>query len=102
MPRNSPSNPSSWRALLNEAFGLGRWQVLGTFLHEDPGARRSMAKLYVVSVAQVAPLLVVQEWPDHGFTYYFETRRFQLPECLAELEGLKPPPRDIPDDNQPA
>lgn len=86
---SSPSNagPASWRALFNDVFGLDRWSVVLTYTFTTAAlAREALPRLYVVSVPKRACKVIVQEWPDGGYSYFLESRHFDLGQVRRELE----------------
>lgn len=90
--RSSPSaDRPRWRHLLNLAFGADRWRLLGEYEHTNPHARKDMPKLYVIGISGVTSLLCIQEWPDHGYTYFFETDTFNVADCVQELKDWATP-----------
>lgn len=99
MPVNKASSndgPASWRAVFNEVFGLDRWSIVLSYTFTSRGAldtlsaavasANALPKLHVVSVPKRACKIIVQEWPDGGFSYFLETRHFDAGEVRRQLE----------------
>lgn len=82
---SSPSDPASWRALFNEVFGLERWSIVLTYVFSSGSNAAAMPKLHVVAVPRRICHIVIQEWPDGGFSYFLETRHFDANECRQQL-----------------